>query len=466
MAKTDSYKLTDLSEGILQGVANSIVPRNSVYLSCNLTFHENIGYAKVRKGSEKLGDDQATACQNLFHFIKTNGDKKLLGVFGDSIYSLETDTWTSRTAMTASSNTRFLTFADTVLAIDGTLAKSSTNGTTWVTTGGNLNVDDMPAGKYVLNWKDRVYVAGVSGYPDRLYFSSIYGVPDAGKVSWTDDTAGNIEIDPEDGAGGIVGLAKVPGYLLILKERSLHRWNGQSTFPESLINIGTQSQESMTLCRESLFFWNERGVYETNGGYPRKVSRKVQDIVDAVSSTYDVSAWSDSETVYFSIGDIEIADMDLENCILCYHIETQTWTLFSYKSDMVVLASYLDSKIYLIAGDSDGQVWKLNVGTSDDSKDIEYHLQFQTIELGERGRLKSAEQFIIYTEDIRNAVLNARSEKKNFKPLGTIKDDVEVINESVSGRYIDLRISGMGRSDAEIKGLEISELNIDLGTEQ
>jgi len=52
--------------------------------------------------------------------------------------------------MTASAKVRFLTYLDTVLAIDGTLAKTSADGTAWVTTGGNLDIDNCQKGKFAI----------------------------------------------------------------------------------------------------------------------------------------------------------------------------------------------------------------------------------------------------------------------------------------------------------------------------
>lgn len=452
--KIEPYLISDVSEGILQGVGSSITPKNSVYLAVNLVFHKKLGYAVVRDGRESLGDNVKSSCNGLHHFIKTNGDKALLGAFSTNLYSLETGTWTSRTTM-ENSAVRFLTFADTVLALDGTNKKSSENGTSWVTTGGNLDIDNMPLGKYALNWQDKVYIAGVSDNPDRLYFSSIY---DSGSISWADN--GYMDIDPEDGAGGIVGLAKVPGYFLIFKERSLHRWNGKTLFPESLINVGTESQESMTLARESLYFWNERGVFQTNGGYPKKISRRIQDIIDEVNTS--VYAWSDSEMVYFSIGDITLDGLSLENCMIVFHIDTQTWTLFSYGSNIVRMHKYIDGTEKIIAGDDAGQVWILNQG----NEEIEYYLQTQNIESGYRSRIKDISQVVVFTRNIKTGTLSVKSEEQDYTVLGNIDEDVSIINNDISGKYLDFRISGIGKSSIEIKGLELSELSINSSKEQ
>jgi hypothetical protein len=457
--KQNPVYLRDTSEGIIQKIDSSLLPSNSVYMGVNMLFDSYIGRATLRAGITKLGDDLTGSCKGLYQFILSSGTKKLLSVFDENIYSLETTTWTNRTAMTG--DVRFVTYLDTVAAINGTTCKSSANGTTWVTTGGNLDVGNMPNGQYILEWKDKVYVAGVNSNLDRLYFSSL---PIDGAISWTDDTAGYIDIEPEEGAGPIVGLAKVPGYLLMFKNRSIKRWNGQSTFPESLINIGTTSQEAIVSGRESVFFWNERGVYETTGGYPRKISRRIQDIIDAVSSSYDVSGWSDKDNIYFSIGDITIDDVDYDNCVIVYNIDTQSWTTFSFPKNFVRLAEYVDDKDELIAGDATGNVWTLFDGTTDDGEDINWMLQYQEQEIDHRSRYKELSKFVVFTEKVNNATLYIRSEDKDFEAMGKINNKVEVITNDIRGRYFTPKISGTGRS-GEVIGLEITEVNTNIAQE-
>ncbi len=457
--KQNPLYLRNVAEGIVQKV-DAVMVQNSVYMAVNMLFHKYLGRAVLRNGIVKLGSDLTGSCKGLYQFILTSGTKKLLAVFNGNIYSLETATWTSRTAMTG--DVRFMTFLNTVAAINGTTCKTSADGATWVTTGGSLDVNNMPAGKYIVEWKDKVYIAGVSTEPDRLYFSSL---PVDGAISWTDDTAGYIDIEPEEGSGPIVGITKVPGYLLIFKERSIKRWNGQSTFPESLINVGTTSQEAIVLGRESVFFWNERGVYETTGGYPRKISRRIQDIIDAVSPSYVVSGWSDKDRVYFSIGDITVGGNEYKNCMIVYDIDTQTWTLLSFPKDFVRITEYVTTKNELIAGDATGNTWTLFSGTSDGGADINWMLQYQEQEIDHRSRFKELAKFVVFTEKVNNATLSIRSEDKNFEPMGKINKKVEVITNDIRGRYFSPKITGSGQF-GEIIGLEFTEVNTNVSQEE
>ena len=469
--KIGVQKLRDMSSGIIQGVDESITPKNSVYLANNLVFDENLGRAKLRNGTTQMGAQIVNdkSILGLFQHITTGGTKKMLSVIDDTgaansdvFYSTGAG-WTICTGsginLTKDLKAHFTTFLDTTVLVNGTEAITTTDGIAWVNTAGNLDVGDMPKGKYVTEWQDKIFIAGVTGNLDRLYFSS---TPVAGVINWTD--AEYIDMEPEDGAGAVTGLAKVPGYILVLKERSLKRWDGNSTYPESLISIGTPSQEAIVQTKQSVFYFNKRGIYETTGGYPRKISRKIQDIINAIPSSYygTVSGWGDGENVYFSIGDITLNDLTFNNVVVCYNINSQIWTMFSFPNEFLVWHHYIDSNSdeIIVAGDDDGNVWKVLNGSQDGSTDINWLLQYNTQEFGSRGRITDISKIVVYSKNVRNGALYIKSEDKEFEPYGTIKNDVEEIDKSISGRYFDIRLQGSGRDDIEIMGLDFPTINI------
>src|SRR5690606_22799548 len=73
---------------------------------------------------------------------------------------------------------------------------------------------NMPTGYRVpIEYLDRVYLLGSSANPDKLVYS---GVQTNGAVSWTSGN-GEVNLEPEEGAGGLVAAGKVPGYLILFK---------------------------------------------------------------------------------------------------------------------------------------------------------------------------------------------------------------------------------------------------------
>ena len=471
--KIETQRIRDLSEGIIQGIDEAIAPVNSVYLAVNFLFNKKIGRAVLRSGATQIGSQIVNdkSCLGLYQHNTTGGTKVPLAVFNDSgdanadVYAYSGGSWSKATEdLTQGEECDFVTFLDTTAILNGSDAcRSTADGTSWVTTGGNLDIANMPQGKYGIEFKDRVYIAGVSGNLDRLYYSSI---PSGGAVSWTSGN-GYIDIEPEEGAGAITGLAKVPGYLLIFKERSMKRWDSNSTYPESMITIGCPSQKAIVQTKQSVFYFNKRGIYETIGGYPRKISRRIQDIIDAIPSSYysSVSGWGDGEYVYFSIGDITLDDLSLNNCIVTYHINSETWSLFSLPNEIKYFGNYVDSNgdEFTMGGDDDGNVWKLFDGTvNDGSTAIDWLLQTHPLEFQTRGRVKDLSNYIVHTKNARNGYLSVRvNEEGKFENVGNFTHNIEEITKPVRGNYFEFRFQGQG-TNTEIIGIDFDQPNINL----
>src|SRR3990167_2666058 len=309
MPNLPSHFVKDFSAGVISDINENLRPENSVRYAINIDFDSELGSSVSRGGSSIVGsqlvDNNTILGLHDFRYGTTSG--KLLGVVNNSgdtqsvVYHVGTGTITGWTTLTANTKARFVTFLDSVLLINGVDAESSYNGTTVITTGGAFDLANIPSSNTVdigIEWRDRVYLAGGTTEPSRLYYSS---TTSAGAISWTSGN-GNIDIEPEDGTGVITGLGKVPGYLLIFKERNMKRWNFDNAFPETLMNIGTSSHESIINAGGLCAFYSSsnqsnKGFYLTNGGRPVPIShmrsRNIKKWVDAIPQSYDanVSGW-------------------------------------------------------------------------------------------------------------------------------------------------------------------------------
>ena len=473
MVKQASQFIRNLQGGMIQPVDYSILPVGSCYLSVNFVFNKILGRAILRDGITQVGSQitSGMTCLGLYSHITTTGIKVPLALFNASggatavLSKYTSSAWSSaKTGLTASTKMRFETFLDTTVGINGTDAISTADGSNFVTSGGNLDIGNMPKGTMVKEFLDRVYVAGVSGNLDRVYYS---GISDGSTVSWTSGN-GYIDIEPEEGTGKITALAKVPGYLLIFKERSLKRYDASTTYPESLMLIGTPSQESVVSTNKSCYFFNKRGIYETIGAYPRKISKKIQPIIDAIDPTYytSVSSWGDGERVFFSIGDITIMDLSLTNCVIMYDIDSQVWTVLSFPKEFTNWGQLVDSngEDFIIAGDNDGNVQKVMEGTGDNGQSINYILQWHPEEFEQRGRLKDVSRVIVFSKFIRNGNLRCRvDEQGKFEDLGNIQKEYQELKEfkSLKGHTFEFRIQGSG-TNCQVIGLEVPDMNINL----
>lgn len=472
--KTETIQIRDLSTGVIQGVDNNLAPKNSVAFALNTIFDKNIGRATTRPGSALVGAQitDTKSILGLHQFILSAGTKYLLAAIDGTpsqIYRLESGTWTTTGAdgqMTAGAKVRFITYLDNVLAIDGTLAKTSADGTAWVVTGGNLDIANCPKGKFAIVWNDRVYIGGVAGNLDRIYYSSI---PTAGAISWTSGN-GYIDIEPYSGQGNLTGFGKVPGYLLAFKERAMKRWNGSSTFPDDLMNIGAISQEAIVQTRRTVMFFSASskktlGIYETNGQEVKKISRPIQDIIDAIpSASYaSIAGYSDGEQVIFQVGNVTYDGIAYTNVALHYHLDTQAWSVWSYPTKHLVFSQYIDgTDLKTVAGDNDGQVIQLFTGTTDaitgsTAIPIEYALQYQPMDLGARSVLKEVSRISTLTKNGKQGRFMARVDLKGgFENIGSINDDFEnEFQAQLRGHTFEFRISGITNTETEIIGFDI-----------
>ena len=469
MTKLAIQHIRDCSEGIIQKVDSSVIPANSVQLAVNLDFDNILGQAKTRPGMAQIGSQitDNVSVIGLYSFIKSDGSAVKLAAVDDSSTATNCDIYKYSASWakvsedwTKSLKIRFLTFLDTVAAFNGTDAtKTSADGTTWVSTAGNLDAANFPKFKYGLEFKARVYGAGVSSNPNRLYWSS---GPTAGVISWTSGN-GYVDVEPEEGTGVITGLAKVPGYILIFKNRSMKRWDTKSSDPESLITLGAPSQEAIVMARQSVFFFNSKGIFETTGSYPRKVSRKIQKIIDAIPASYhsSVSGWSEGENVFFSVGDLTIDGLSITNAIIKYNLDTQRWTLYKTPTEMKVWSRFIgtNGEELIMAGDDDGNVWDIftSTYTLDGTTKIDWRIRYQPQELGSRGLIKSISKSVAYTLGAKNAVVNCRiNEEGIFNSVGTILDEVQELSKVIKGRVFEFELMGSGQST--IIGLDFPEL--------
>lgn len=472
----NTTQIRDLSNGIIQAIDDRLSPKNCVNFAFNLRFDEILGRATIRTGTALVGEQitDGKSVLGLHQFILSSGTKYTITTVNDATYSktfrLETGTWTDTGAdgqMTVSAKVRYLTYLDTVMMLDGTLAKSSIDGTTWVTTAGNLDIGNCPKGKFVTEWHDRVFVAGVVNYLDRLYYSS---VTTAGSVSWTVGN-GYIDIEPYHGQGAITGLTKVPGYVLIFKERSLKRWNGSSTFPDDLSNIGSPSQESIVFGKTTAFYFSNSfkesiGFYETNGETTRKISRPIQDIVDAISSSNytSVAGFSDGEIIMWSIGDIIYDVKSYSNVVVLYHIDTKTWAVLGFPTKFTVFTPYIDgTTLKIIAGNDDGEIIEVLSGVNDNitgklDTSIIYAIQYHPMDFGMRGNMKELSSLVPYTKNGEDTQVLCRIDEKNdFKEVGFVDDEFESeLSEVLKGHTFEFKLTGERKGGLlQILGMDI-----------
>ena len=436
----------DVSAGNIQRVSSDITIPNSIPFSINMLFDKVIGEAVSREGTGLIGAPSSGNCLGLFqHLDSTFSNSVLMAGFGGTIFNGITGA-SLATALNASSRMHFATFLNTTLMLNGNEKRSYTASGGFVATGGNLDVSNVPSGaKFPIEFKDRVYCA----VTDRIYYTT---TPTSSAITWNGSGSGSLQAEQEDGGGTIQGLNKVPGYLMIYKQRSLKRWNFDSSFPEDLINMGTQSHESIVRARgKNYFFYGPNGFYETNGGFPIRISRPIQRIVDGIASSFysSINGWCDQDNIYWSVGDVTV-NFDrgytetYSNVVLRYTIDSQQWAPLQYAHSFRAMHQYISGDDVLLAGgDANGQVLQFNTGNSDyNGTAIKYILQSPELDFKNRSVRKTISEKVYVHSDITvGAELQARLDYGQWESIGSLKDIVtEVFIKQMTAKVFEFRI--------------------------
>lgn len=483
MPKIDPQFIKEFSSGIITNVNPSLAPKNSVAFAMNLDFDEELGSAVGRLGSGIIGSLLvAGKTINGLHNDGVNGKLfAAINVSNDATQTIKdvvagTD---SLTGDTASLKTRFLTYLGSTLRLNGTDAPKAYNGTSWITTGGDFDLANMPTGyKVAIEFLDRVYLLVHGTNIDRIQYS---GVATAGAVSWTVD-AGTVNLEPEEGAGGLVGAGKVPGYILFFKRRSMKRWNYVSANPESMVGIGTPSHESIINTAGICGFFSDSdpdaiGFYITDGSYPTPIShlraKNIKKWVDAIPSSYyqNIAGWGTETHMYWSIGDVTVDGVSYNNVMLRWSIKTGEWAIRKYPNEFRVFTKYvLNGVASIVGGTTAGNVIQIDkpgtysdyVSTTVTARPIDWEILTQD-ENWDFNQIKTvSERFIVMGNNIEQAEGYVLSKsKKGTKLVAQGSWQNENVGEirlknSVEGSAFQFGVRGENKSSRVV----ISEIEI------
>ena len=358
----------DFSSSLISDVAQNLLPKNSVRALLNMDADSKIVALTTRKGTGIIGSQlvASKSVLGLHHHNPAQGTGKLLASINDSgdansdIFDVVAGT-ISNANDTASLQSHYLTYLGETLRLNGTDAPEAWDGSSWITTGGAFDLGDMPTGhKYAEEFLSRVYLAGKTSAPNRLEYSN---VPTSGAIVW-DSPVDYIDIEAEDNGGDIMGLSKVPNNLLIIKERSMQRWNFYNAFPDQLINIGTPASRSIVKGHGLTAFFSATsndavGFYITNGARPIPIShdrvRTIKSFVDAISAgNYSsIAGWGTDRIFGWSVGDVTVDGFTYTNAVLRWNRILDQWSVRTYPFKFTCFSPYTSSNSTKIVGGTD-----------------------------------------------------------------------------------------------------------------
>jgi hypothetical protein len=463
------FILQDTSAGVMTKFNPKVSPKNSVAHALNFVFDDEYGYAKTRKGSTILGSTLSVgnAVTGIYHYVdsEAGANSKLIATSNGTTYYYDGAAWqTTLSGDTAGLKTRYETFLDNVVRLNGTDHPKSWGGSgAWASSGGQLDMLHFPNGKFVRVFKDQVTVAGVLGSPDSLFISS---PPSSGAISWTSNNR-EIVVNPEDNSN-ITALGEISNTEIIFKGTAMYRWNNRSLEADVLTEVGCSSQESVCVGGAMMFFFNPKGVWVTNGGEPIRISRRVQKWIDGMSATFydDVAGYADGEHAYFSIGDCTVDERSFTNIVLRYTLETKEWTVLSYANQFRCFTKYTDSGTEkIVGGTTDSKIFQIeSSATSDNGTAINFEIDTHEMDFGSRGIIKEIhEKIMMYGQNPENVLLSVKIDDGDWMFLGANEKIVNqfLLNQFLTGHYFKFRVSGVSsNSQYTLKGIELPNVTL------
>lgn len=441
----------NLSGGMLSNVADSVMPDGSASLSVN--FHYDVlGMAIQRSGTTVLGATVAsnTTCSGLFQYIDSAGStNRLFAKFGTTTYVYNGTTWTSLGESLSSAKCRFAQFLNLAFRVGGGSTTVSSTGAGF----GSTNCSGAPSGKFIMPYKQRLYIAGDTTYPDRLFFSSI--ASSTSTITWNQTTQ-YLDVNPEDG-NNITGLAKVSNLLLIFKERAMYRWNGTSTDPDIVVDIGTTSQESIAQVKGTVYFFNPSGIFATNGGYPMEISRPIYNWIQGMSASYytEVSGFGDEDHYYCNIGTTTVNGRTFTNTWLVYTISSQNWHVYTFADSFRFMTRYINSSsaVTYVGGDTGGDVQTLFSGNTDNTAPIVYEYEAKDEDWGSNASTKCITELAVFMKQGLGGTVSISEDGKPYESVGKINNAVSII-KGINKRGHSLRVKIFGSNKSTPVKLE------------
>lgn len=436
-----------------------------------------------RVGSTPIGqivDNQPILGMFFFNDIQGTDNSNILvatnnATAADSvIYKVSSNAWAiSKTdAGYGNFKVQFVSFIDYVFRanqrIEGNSApvESSNDLITWGTT--NCPFGIQP--KFIAMWEDRLYALNDDLGPNRsrIYWSSLpSGTPLA--ITWTPATD-YADINPDDG-DQITWGEPFGRVMLVFKNKAVYRWTFQQVEADKIIDVGTPlNSRTVKQVHGIVFFANEYGVWIMEGAYsfPKLISKKVEDFIDAITDFNKLVAEVDEDHYYLFISDVTVKGTTYNNCMLVYTLSLKSWHIETYPFEIKFMARFqrktlgtteIYDSIYL--GDDDGFVYRKDVGTSDylgvDAKSISGKIITKEYPLVDFPKDSILDNLYVFSQKAAGVKVNYRRNRGEWQAW---KDLTQRITEGkLSGRAKTIQL---GFTDNSINASQIEGFSVNL----
>lgn len=426
---------------------NSLYVQNGVNSSYKIgAMYKDLGYSRVANAAVRAGKSVLGA----FDFRQEPGTQKFLATVNDSGDS-DTELWYNNAgtwaeipaaetawAGVANCNVEMESFIGYCFFVghngSSFLPVGSLTGTTFST---STNVTSMPQGKFIIRYRDRLYVLNAresaTNYPYRMYSSSI---PSAGSITWT-----NTDFEDFDYSEEITGCGVNWDMLVVFTKFRAFFYNQDQK--KQLWEIGCANHRSIKSYGPYMFFANNDGVWVSQGGgFPENISGEIIDFVRNANPDNFFAEIVDEEYHLYVGSSVTVNGVAYSNVKLTYNIPTDSWRWRELYDDLTIFAKFHNGttgqdRLYM--GDTGGFIWdkskytdstlaysdsELTLGTV--VNPIHSSMETKPFFMGDPRAIKRLKSISVYAERAQNVMVKYRVLDNNtrgvtpYLPIGTL----------------------------------------------
>lgn len=454
----------NFSGGVNQSVSRLLMADSD----CNIIENGElvkIGSIQKIKGYSQRGNDVNTGYKILGMvdgFKPSDGTKKQIviadGASNSDAYTYNpiNGAWTAHgLGLTSGAKAEFEPFLNGFFMVNFEDATRFNDLSTWST---SVNVTSAAKAKYIKQYLSRVYLAyvvtGGTTYPSRVTYSDLPSGTTP-TITWN-DTLNYFDVASDDG-DVLMGLEVNANRLLCFKQKSLYRYD-TNTLYQVPGAPGTVSQRSIRNIQGHTLYLHSTGIWDYNGTTSTLISRKIQEVIDGVStkSLSDANAWVRGDHYYLYLGDIlnSKTGFTCNNCLVDFDISKQAYTWRSLKDVPTVWMDYPDdssnityndptityndsntaynaaqsSEQRTFFGTDSGQVMRFDVGGDFDGVDIPFTIETKDYYLGYPAFQKMLERVVVFNDYAgKGIVVQYKIDDEDWDTLGRVGDTANIL---------------------------------------
>ena len=315
---------------------------------------------------------------------------------------------------------------------------------------------NMPQGKYIKRYRDRLYVANIYDGGQKSYRVGYSNVPSGTTLSWSQYEANTADFDV-DYSEPITGLGQNWDKLFIFTEYSAYMYD-QNT-KKKVWDIGCIEHRTIKNLGAHMIWVNRDGVWDSTSGRPMNIAGRILDFVKtAVATGNTIFAEVIDDEYHLYLGDVTVNGIDYFNCSEIYNLATQSWRTAEYHDNFTIFARYNndgDDRLYM--GATDGEVHEMTKyydGTpvfSDDNNDISAYFATKAFDFGSPEIEKDIQKIIAYADRAQGLNLKAKIIDTNTPatnkvvPLGQLTKYINKFTPKVKGNFLQIVGSETGQ---------------------